>query len=106
MLEEEAATAARLWQALLDAGDAAVDLLLLVHGQVGYACGHGDDPVGADFFAGLRQPARGWAWPPFSLRAVYQMNCYGAVAGPRVALSSARGPSTARWASTGCRSPA
>ena len=77
VLEEEQATAAQLWQALLDAGDAAVDLLMLVHGQPGYACGHGDDPVGADFFAGLRQ-VRAAGLAPFRLRAVYQMNCYGA----------------------------
>jgi hypothetical protein len=76
MLEEEAATAARLWQALLEAGDATVDLLLLVHGQVGYACGHGDNRVGADFFAGLRS-LRAAGLAPFRLRAVYQMNCYG-----------------------------
>ncbi len=76
VLEEEQATAARLWQALLDAGDATVDLLLLVHGQVGYACGHGDDRVGADFFAGLRS-LRAAGLAPFRLRAVYQMNCYG-----------------------------
>jgi hypothetical protein len=76
VLEEEAATAARLWQALLDAGDATVDLLLLVHGLPGYACGHGDDRVGADFFAGLRA-LRAAGLAPFRLRAVYQMNCYG-----------------------------
>lgn len=76
VLEEEAATAARLWQALLDAGDATVDLLLLVHGLPGYACGHGDDRVGEDFFAGLRS-LRAAGLAPFRLRAVYQMNCYG-----------------------------
>lgn len=76
VLEEEQATAAQLWQTLLDAGEATVDLLLLVHGQVGYACGHGDNQVGADFFAGLRQ-LRAAGLAPFRLRAVYQMNCYG-----------------------------
>jgi hypothetical protein len=76
VLEEEQATAVYLWQALLDAEDATVDVLLLVHGQAGYACGHGDDRVGADFFAGLRQ-LRAAGLAPFHLRAVYQMNCYG-----------------------------
>lgn len=76
VLEEERATAAHLWQALLDAGDAVVDVLMLVHGQAGYACGHGDDRVGADFFAGLRN-VRAAGLAPFHLRAVYQMNCYG-----------------------------
>lgn len=76
VLEEDLATAAHLWQALLDAGDATVDVLLLVHGQPGYACGHGDNRVGADFFAGLRN-LRAAGLAPFRLRAVYQMNCYG-----------------------------
>jgi hypothetical protein len=76
VLEEEQATAAHLWQALLDAGDATVDVLMLVHGQTGYACGHGDNQVGADFFAGLRQ-LRAAGLARFRLRAVYQMNCYG-----------------------------
>lgn len=76
VLEEEQATAAQLWQALLDAGDATVDVLMLVHGQPGYACGHGDNRVGADFFAGLRD-LRTAGLAPFRLRAVYQMNCYG-----------------------------
>ncbi len=76
VLEEEQATAVHLWQALLDAGDATVDVLMLVHGQAGYACGHGDDRVGADFFAGLRS-LRAAGLAPFRLRAVYQMNCYG-----------------------------
>jgi hypothetical protein len=76
VLEEEQATAAHLWQALLDAGDATVDLLMLVHGQAGYACGHGDNQVGVDFFAGLRQ-MRAAGLARFRLRAVYQMNCYG-----------------------------
>ena len=81
VLEEKQATAARLWQALLDAGDATVDVLMLVHGQAGYACGHGDNQVGADFFAGLRAGcAAGLA--PFNLRAVYQMNCYGVTLAP------------------------
>ncbi len=81
VLEEEQATAAQLWQALLDAGDAAVDVLMLVHGQVGYACGHGDNRVGADFFAGLRT-LRAAGLARFNLRAVYQMNCYGESLGP------------------------
>ncbi len=76
VLEEEDATAAHLWQVLLDAGDATVDVLMLVHGQPGYACGHGDNRVGADFFAGLRD-LRTAGLAPFRLRAVYQMNCYG-----------------------------
>jgi hypothetical protein len=76
VLEEEQATAAHLWDALLDAGDATVDVLMLVHGQAGYACGHGDSQVGADFFAGLRS-LRAAGLAPFHLRAVYQMNCYG-----------------------------
>jgi hypothetical protein len=76
VLEEEQATAAHLWQALLEAGDATVDVLLLVHGQTGYACGHGDNQVGADFFAGLRR-LRAVGLASFRLRAVYQMNCYG-----------------------------
>lgn len=76
VLEEERATAAHLWQALLDVGDAVLDVLMLVHGQPGYACGHGDDRVGADFFAGLRN-VRAAGLAPFHLRAVYQMNCYG-----------------------------
>lgn len=75
-LADRQATAANLWQALLDAGDATVDLLLLVHGQEGYACGYGRGPVGADFFHGLRQ-LRAAGLAPFRLRAVYQMNCYG-----------------------------
>jgi hypothetical protein len=81
VLEEEDATAARLWQALLDAGDATVDVLMLVHGQPGYACGHGDNQVGADFFAGLRD-LRAAGLAPFHLRAVYQMNCYGETLAP------------------------
>jgi hypothetical protein len=81
VLEEEQATAAQLWQALVDAGNATVDVLMLVHGQAGYACGHGDDRVGADFFAGLRQ-LRAAGLTPFNLRAVYQMNCYGQTLAP------------------------
>jgi hypothetical protein len=81
VLEEEQATAGRLWQALLDAGDATVDVLMLVHGQAGYACGHGDNQVGADFFAGLRG-LRAAGLAPFNLRAVYQMNCYGQTLAP------------------------
>jgi hypothetical protein len=76
VLEEEQATATHLWQALLDAGDATVDVLMLVHGQAGYACGHGDHQVGADFFAAMRH-LRAAGLAPFHLRAVYQMNCYG-----------------------------
>jgi hypothetical protein len=81
VLEEEDATAAQLWQALLDAGDATVDVLMLVHGQVGYACGHGDNRVGGDFFAGLRS-LRAAGLARFKLRAVYQMNCYGETLAP------------------------
>jgi hypothetical protein len=81
VLEEEQATGAQLWQALLDAGDATVDVLLLVHGQPGYACGHGENRVGADFFAGLRA-LRAAGLAPFNLRAVYQMNCYGETLAP------------------------
>jgi hypothetical protein len=81
VLEEKQATAARLWQALLDAGDATVDVLMLVHGQPGYACGHGDNQVGPDFFASLRS-LRAAGLARFRLRAVYQMNCYGQTLGP------------------------
>jgi hypothetical protein len=81
VLEEEQATAAQLWQALLDAGNSTVDVLLLVHGQPGYACGHGDNQVGADFFAGLRD-LRAAGLASFHLRAVYQMNCYGETLAP------------------------
>lgn len=81
VLEEEDATAAQLWQALLDAAGATVDVLMLVHGQPGYACGHGDNRVGADFFAGLRK-LRAAGLAPFRLRAVYQMNCYGETLAP------------------------
>lgn len=76
VLEDERATAADLWKALLAAGDATVDLLLLVHGQVGYACAHGDGQVTADFFEGMRR-LRAAGLARFRLRAVYQMNCYG-----------------------------
>ncbi len=76
MLEDEQATAAHLWRALLDAGDATVDILMLVHGQVGYACGFGDHQIGADFFNSLRS-LRAAGVARFQLRAVYQMNCYG-----------------------------
>jgi hypothetical protein len=76
ILEDAAATAAALWQALIAAGDATVDVLLLVHGQPGYACGHGKDQVGADFFDGLRR-LRAAGLARFRLRMVYQMNCYG-----------------------------
>ena len=55
VLEDQAATAAALWQALLAADDSIVDVLLLVHGQPGYACGCADHWVGADFFDGLRR---------------------------------------------------
>ena len=76
VLEDQAATAAALWQALLAADDATVDVLLLVHGQPGYACGCADHWVGADFFDGLRR-LRAAGQARFRLRAVYQMNCYG-----------------------------
>ncbi len=76
VLEDEAATAAALWQALLAADDAIVDVLLLVHGQPGYACGCADHWIGADFFDGLRR-LRAAGQARFRLRAVYQMNCYG-----------------------------
>lgn len=76
VLEDERATAAELWQALLAAGDATVDVLMLVHGQVGYACAHDDGQVTADFFEGLRR-LRAAGLARFRLRAVYQMNCYG-----------------------------
>ena len=66
----------QLWQALLAADDAIVDVLLLVHGQPGYACGCADHWVGADFFDGLRR-LRVAGQARFRLRAVYQMNCYG-----------------------------
>ena len=76
VLEDQAATAAALWQALVAADDAIVDVLLLVHGQPGYACGCADHWVGADFFDGLRR-LRAAGQAGFRLRAVYQMNCYG-----------------------------
>lgn len=76
VLEDEQATAAALWQALLAAGGAAVDVLMLVHGQEGYACGYGQHHVGADFFEGMRR-LRASGAARLQLRAVYQMNCYG-----------------------------
>lgn len=76
VLEDQRATAGHLLHALLDAGDATVDVLMLVHGQAGYACGCGDQRVSADFFAALRQ-LRATGLARFRLRAVYQMNCYG-----------------------------
>jgi hypothetical protein len=76
VLEDARATAATLWQALLTAGDATVDLLMLVHGQDGYACGHGQHRIGPDFFEALRG-LRTAGVARFRLRAVYQMNCYG-----------------------------
>jgi hypothetical protein len=76
VLEDQAATAAALWRALLAVDDATVDVLLLVHGQPGYACGCADHWVGADFFDGLRR-LRAAGQARFRLRAVYQMNCYG-----------------------------
>lgn len=76
VLEDHAATAAALWRALLAVDDATVDVLLLVHGQPGYACGCRDHWVGADFFDGLRR-LRAAGQACFRLRAVYQMNCYG-----------------------------
>lgn len=79
-LEDEKATASHLLHALLDADDAVADVLMLVHGQAGYACGCGDHRVGADFFAALCQlQVAGLA--RFRLRAVYQMNCYGQTLG-------------------------
>lgn len=75
-LEDARASAAELWRALLAAGDATLDLLLLVHGQEGYACGHGQHQIGADFFEGMRR-LRAAGLARFKLRAVYQMNCYG-----------------------------
>lgn len=82
VLEDERATAEALWEALLAAEDAVVDLLLLVHGQEGYACGHGRSAVGADFFEGMRR-LRAAGVARFRLRAVYQMNCYGASLAPQ-----------------------
>lgn len=76
VLEDEQATAAALWQALLAAGGATVDVLMLVHGQEGYACGYGQHQVGPDFFEGMRR-LRAAGLASFRLRAVYQMNCYG-----------------------------
>ncbi|MCS6845300.1 MAG: hypothetical protein NZ528_13415 [Caldilineales bacterium] len=81
VLEDRRATAAALWEALVAAEDAVVDLLMLVHGQEGYACGHGRSAVGADFFEGLRL-LRAAGAARFRLRAVYQMNCYGASLAP------------------------
>lgn len=80
VLEDEQATAGQLLRALLDADDAVVDVLMLVHGQAGYACGCNDHRVGADFFAALRQ-LRAAGLARFRLRAVYQMNCYGQTLG-------------------------
>jgi hypothetical protein len=99
VLEEEQATAAHLWQALLDVGDATVDVLMLVHGQAGYACGHGDNRVGADFFAGLRD-LRAAGLAPFNLRAVYQMNCYGQSLAPEwlsVGAQAVNGSEGVNW---------
>lgn len=76
VLEDEQATAAQLWEALLQAGDAVIDLLILVHGQTGYACGYGEHQVGEDFFAGMHLLQEA-GLAHFRLRAVYQMNCYG-----------------------------
>lgn len=79
VLEDERATAVHLWHALLVAGASGatvVDVLMLVHGQPGYACGYKLDQVGPDFFDGLRRlQAAGVV--RLNLRAVYQMNCYG-----------------------------
>ena len=77
LLEDQRATAAHLWQALLAAQGHTVDLLMLVHGQQGYACGTGQHQVGADFFQGMRQ-VRAAGLAHFRLQMVYQMNCYGA----------------------------
>lgn len=82
VLEDAQATAASLWQALLAAGTATVDVLMLVHGQEGYACGHGEHRVGPDFFEGLRRLRTAGA-ARFHLRAVYQMNCYGESLAPQ-----------------------
>lgn len=76
VLEDQRATAGALWQALLAAGDSQVDIVLLVHGQPGFACGCKDHWVGADFFEALRG-LRTAGLVRFRLRAVYQMNCYG-----------------------------
>ncbi|MER2599424.1 MAG: hypothetical protein ABTQ73_07890 [Caldilineales bacterium] len=76
MLDEAQATEAHLWQALIEAGHATVDVLMLVHGLPGQAYGYGGRVVKADFFAGLRS-LRAAGQAPFTLRAVYQMNCYG-----------------------------
>lgn len=76
VLEDEHATAAELWHALLAAGGTTVDVLMLVHGQEGYACGYGQQQVGEDFFEGMRR-LRAAGVARFRLRAVYQMNCYG-----------------------------
>ena len=76
VLQEEKATDAALWSALVDAGDATVDVLMLVHGLPGQAYGYGGRVVKADFFAGLRS-LRAAGAARFRLRAVYQMNCYG-----------------------------
>ena len=80
VLEDEEATASHLVRALLEADDAVVDVLMLVHGQSGYACGCGDHRVSADFFAALRQ-LRAVGLARFRLRIVYQMNCYGQTLG-------------------------
>ena len=80
VLEDQQATAGHLLRALLDVGDATVDILMLVHGQAGYACGCDGRRVGADFFAALRQ-LRAAGLARFRLRAVYQMNCYGQTLG-------------------------
>ncbi|MEZ4770927.1 MAG: hypothetical protein R2844_21230 [Caldilineales bacterium] len=76
VLEDERATGYQLLQAMLDAGDREMDILMLVHGQTGYACGCDGRRVGADFFAALRG-LRAARLARFRLRAVYQMNCYG-----------------------------
>jgi hypothetical protein len=76
VLEDERATAAELWDALLQTGNAVVDVLMLVHGQAGYACGYGEHQVGEDFFTGMHWLQQA-AVARFRLRAVYQMNCYG-----------------------------
>lgn len=76
MLDEEKATEAQLWRALIDAGHATIDVLMLVHGLPGQAYGYNGRVVRADFFAGLRS-LRATGKAPFNLRAVYQMNCYG-----------------------------
>ncbi|MEA3337647.1 MAG: hypothetical protein U9R25_17255 [Chloroflexota bacterium] len=76
VLQHQQATETNLWINLLDVGNAIVDILMLVHGQTGYACGYANREVGADFFQGMRKLKK-TGIAGFQLRAVYQMNCYG-----------------------------